>query len=68
MEGLWHTSDKPSNGRNIIIKCVNGSTGEEFCCVGYYSGYEYCDKDNRITHYDHVIAWKEIEKGYETDN
>lgn len=59
----WHNAeyDKPSNSRPVELRVEkNGNPNNVLFVKGYWSGYEYCDKDVVITHYDRVTHWREL--------
>lgn len=59
----WHNAgyDKPSNSRPVELRVEkNGNPKNVLFVKGYWSGYEYCDKDVVITHYDRVTHWREL--------
>lgn len=59
----WHNAgyDKPSNGRPVELRVEKyGDPNNVLFIKGYWSGYEYCDNDAGITHYDRVTHWREL--------
>lgn len=59
----WHNAnlEKPGNGKTVLLRVekYKNPNNVQFI-VGYHSGYEYCDKEVLITHYDSVTHWVEL--------
>lgn len=59
----WHNAeyDKPSNGRIVELRVEKEKNSDNVLFTeGYYSGYEFCDTNESVTHYDKVTHWREL--------
>jgi hypothetical protein len=59
----WHNAnlENSENGKTVLLRVEKDKNPNNVqFIVGYYSGYEYCDKKVLITHYDRVTHWIEL--------
>lgn len=59
----WHNAeyDKPSDSRPVELRVEKEKNPDNVLFIeGYFSGYEYCDRKEDITHYDRVTQWREL--------
>ena len=59
----WHNAEleNPGSGKAVLLRVERYKNPNDVqFVVGYYSGYEYCDKKVFITHYDRVTHWIEL--------
>lgn len=59
----WHNAeyDKPSDSRPVELRVEKEKNPDNVLFIeGYFSGYEYCDRKEDITHYDRVTHWREL--------
>jgi len=63
MKNKWHNAEleKPESGKSVLLRVEKERNPNSIEFIeGYYSGFEYCDKDVRITHYDRITHWIEL--------
>ncbi len=59
----WHNAEleKPESGKIVLLRVEKDKNPNNVQFIsGYHSGYEYCDKNVLITHYDRVTHWIEL--------
>lgn len=59
----WHNAeyDKPIDSRPVELRVEKEKNPDNVLFTeGYFSGYEYNDRNGEITHLDRVTHWREL--------